>query len=135
MGTSLLNMPYHANLPEGCRPGLEAAQPRLRPLRSSDTRLEHEDGMAPSSQNTQNSARHTVSTASKCKKILVVQRKGAFYWVCLHNAVNKIMIQVPNKRSFHCGSAVMNPTRIHEDAGSIPGLAQWLKDPSLLWLW
>ena len=28
-------------------------------------------------------------------------------------------------RSSHCGSAVMNPTSIHENAGSIPGLAQW----------
>ena len=36
-------------------------------------------------------------------------------------------------QSSHRGSALKNMTSIYENVGLIPGLAQWVKDPALLW--
>ena len=44
--------------------------------------------------------------------------------------MKEVFLKINIFRSSCPGSAVTNPTSIHEDAGLIPGLSQWVKNPA-----
>ena len=49
----------------------------------------------------------------------------------VHPNLDSVLVQDLHFWNSYCGSVLTNPTSIHNDIGSIPGLAQWVKDLAL----
>ena len=66
---------------------------------------------------------HSTHVAGNRAKLIEVQGLGHIFTTKKETS--------KHYRSSRCGIAETNPTSIHEDSGSIPGLAQWVGDPVL----
>ena len=67
-----------------------------------------------------------IAKVEKMGKNLRLKNKWHVSIISLHNRD-----KMNNTRSSHCGSAGMNMPSIHEDVFLMPGLVQWVKNPTL----